>query len=414
MARLQAALIFFVGLVVLEAVAVDHDPDESYDLDHLVQSRGYILQSHDVTTADGYILTIHRVVPKSFTNDTEYLKGRKPIIANHGLTGSSSNFLMTSHELHPFNATKCGDNFGYCIVDTGRYDLWLTNNRGNGYSMKHVNMTKDSPGFWHFSWDHLAKYDLPAVIDLVRNKTGHKTVGYIGHSQGCAIMLALLSSRPEYADIVQPAILWSPAAYVAHMKSLIKIAIPFMDYYQKLGSELNLTGLMNMFTGDGHNSCRVGESEDACYKFLVQFAGPTTHVDHKRVIVYMHHFPAPVSMWQVVHFGQNYLSKTFSHFDYKNTTQNLAVYGTEHAPEYVLRNISPKAKIVVAWGSTDYLVDPVDVQHLLSILKPVLKENLIEYHVPSEQFNHLDFVIGVDAGKLLYDQTINWLDQYTK
>lgn len=50
--------------------------------------------------------------------------------------------------------------------------------------MKHVNMTTESPGFWHFSMDEMAKYDLPAVINLVRNKTGHKTVGYVGHSQG--------------------------------------------------------------------------------------------------------------------------------------------------------------------------------------------------------------------------------------
>lgn len=104
------------------------------------------------------------------------------------------------------------------------------------------------------------------------------------------------------------------------------------------------------------------------------------------------------------------MSGTFSHFDYKNETMNLAKYGTIHAPEYPLAKISPKAKIVIAWGSTDYLVAPEDVHHLVQIVKPVLNDNLIEYKVPSEQFNHLDFVIGVDAGKLLYDQTIAWLD----
>lgn len=121
-------LVFLV--FALSVCAEDIDPDEKYSLKELVESRGYLLQAHEVTTEDGYILTIHRVVPKTFTNDTEYCKHRKPIIANHGLTGSSSNFLMTSHELHPLNSTKCGDNFGYCLVDTQRYDLWLTNNRG--------------------------------------------------------------------------------------------------------------------------------------------------------------------------------------------------------------------------------------------------------------------------------------------
>lgn len=319
---------------------------------------------------------------------------------------------MTSHELHPPNSTKCGDNFGFCLVDTGRYDLWLTNNRGNGYSMGHVNLTTESDTFWHFSMDQMAKYDLPAVINFVRNKTGYKTVGYVGHSQGCAIMFQLLSTQPEYSEIVKPFISWSPAVFVTHMKSFIKMAIPFVDFYRKIGKSLDLRGLMNMFTGDDQNSCRVGKSEDACHKFLVQIAGPTTHVNHNRVIVYLHYFPAPVSMWQVVHFAQNQQTATFSHFDYKNESLNIAEYGTIHAPEYPLAKISPKTKMVIAWGATDYLVSPEDVQHLIQIIKPVLKDNLIEYKVPSEQFNHLDFVIGVDAGKLLYDQTIGWLDQW--
>src|SRR5699024_8214219 len=56
--------------------------------------------------------------------------------------------------------------------------------RGNRYSQKHVSMNTSSPGYWHFSFDQMTQYDLPAVIDLVRNKTGHKSIGYIGHSQG--------------------------------------------------------------------------------------------------------------------------------------------------------------------------------------------------------------------------------------
>jgi len=37
--------------------------------------------------------------------------------------------------------------------------------------------------FWDFSWDELAKYDLPAHVDYIKKITGVKKLGaYIGHS----------------------------------------------------------------------------------------------------------------------------------------------------------------------------------------------------------------------------------------
>jgi hypothetical protein len=37
-------------------------------------------------------------------------------------------------------------------------------------------------GYWNWSWDELAKFDLPAVFDYVYNETGQK-IHYVGHSQ---------------------------------------------------------------------------------------------------------------------------------------------------------------------------------------------------------------------------------------
>ena len=53
-----------------------------------------------------------------------------------------------------------------------------------------------------YSWDEMAKYDLPASIDFVLNHTtGYKDLHYIGHSQGTLIGFIHLSLNPTYKKV---------------------------------------------------------------------------------------------------------------------------------------------------------------------------------------------------------------------
>lgn len=36
--------------------------------------------------------------------------------------------------------------------------------------------------YWKFSYAENGKYDLPAMIEYVREKTGYEKIDYIGHS----------------------------------------------------------------------------------------------------------------------------------------------------------------------------------------------------------------------------------------
>ncbi len=38
--------------------------------------------------------------------------------------------------------------------------------------------------YWDFSLDEIAKYDFPANVDFVREKSGFEKIYYLGHSQG--------------------------------------------------------------------------------------------------------------------------------------------------------------------------------------------------------------------------------------
>ena len=49
----------------------------------------------------------------------------------------------------------------------------------------------------YFSWDEMAKYDIPVVIDFILNKTKEEQLYYIGHSQGALIGFSAFSQNQE-------------------------------------------------------------------------------------------------------------------------------------------------------------------------------------------------------------------------
>lgn len=93
-------------------------------------------------------------------------------------------------------------------------DVWLGNTRGSKHSVRHKNMTQDSDMFWDFSFNEMGRYDLPAMIDYVRNATNSSQIIYVGHSQGGAAFLAMMSYRPEFNEKIRQAHLITPAVFM--------------------------------------------------------------------------------------------------------------------------------------------------------------------------------------------------------
>lgn len=136
-------------------------------IQELVEFHGYQFEKYIVTTKDGYILELHRLYK-------EKIADQPVIFMQHGLFASSESYILNGEQ-----------SVAYKFANEG-YDVWLGNNRGNQYGRKHVTLNPDKKEdlekFFDYSFYELAKYDLPANIDYVLEKTNQSKISYIGHS----------------------------------------------------------------------------------------------------------------------------------------------------------------------------------------------------------------------------------------
>ena len=91
---------------------------EAKDFAELCRIFGYVHEEHVVTTEDGYMLTLHRILPKAVEASAKDVT-RTSVYLQHGLLTSSELFVCVTDVncCLPFVLTEAG------------YDVWLGNNR---------------------------------------------------------------------------------------------------------------------------------------------------------------------------------------------------------------------------------------------------------------------------------------------
>ena len=145
------------------------DPEALMTFQQVVESNGYTFEAHNVTTADGYILTLYRIPCKKGQPITP---GKPVAFLQHGLLDLADTWIMNQ----PCPA--------FLFADAG-YDVWLGNSRGSYHSLGHIKWNYNTdPQYWQFTWQHMADYDIPAVIPFVLQYTKLAKLAYVGHSQG--------------------------------------------------------------------------------------------------------------------------------------------------------------------------------------------------------------------------------------
>lgn len=334
---------------------------------------------------------------------------KRPIIFNHGLLESSTIWLINSKDVSPLD-TPCAvlnemspmvnrTSFvnGPLMFANHGYDVWLMSMRGTDFSQRHETVSSKDAPFWNYSLDDFALGDVPSVVDYVLNKTGSPKVGYVGHSQATFSVFGLLSTRPQYADVMEPVIAVAPVAYMEYITSIARVIF--------LGT---LEGTTNNFHGPWPHEaaklrhglsevCGIRErplSNTVCQlaDLLISGKGKTSEF-HKG---YWNHLMYYTSLKVLRHFGQLVKYKRFMMYDY-GTKKNLRLYGTARSPSYPIAHIRSRSLCLFSTKS-DTLSPPEDVAHFTSQLTvPLFKSIFI-----NKDFNHFDLITDKQAGELVF------------
>ncbi|KAJ6657784.1 hypothetical protein lerEdw1_001971 [Lerista edwardsae] len=338
------------------------------NIKQLIEYWGYPCERHEVVTEDGYVLVLFRI-PHGRGNSPS--TGPKEVaFLQHGLLVDAANWIQNPPD----------NSLGFILADAG-YDVWLANSRGNTWGRKHLSLPVSGDKFWKFSFDEMAKYDLPATVDFVLQKTGQQQIYYIGHSQGTTIGFIAFSTNPELAAKIKIFFCLAPVVTVKYARTPLRRLSSLADLSIKvLFGEREF--LPDTYFGDlvASTFCSKNIGTRICRNLLFILCGfDEKNLDMKRLDVYASHAPAGTSVINMIHWKQ--------------------VLPLQY-------NISAMTVPTAMWnGENDWLSGPRDVALFLPKMS-----NLI-YYRQIEGWNHLDFVFGSDARKVMYDKILNILQE---
>ena len=165
------------------------DNEDTMEFPEMVRKLNYPLETHNVQTEDGYVLTLFRIPGKKFEEETSYIdRTRQPVLFQHGLLDSSDGWICNSEANCP----------PYILANLG-FDVWLSNSRGNKHSKMHTKFSPSSFEFWSFSFHEMGIYDIPAILDyitMIINR--NQKIIYIWSFPSYCMMFAGLSQKLEY------------------------------------------------------------------------------------------------------------------------------------------------------------------------------------------------------------------------
>ncbi|NXF81210.1 LIPK Lipase, partial [Sclerurus mexicanus] len=355
----------------------------------MVSYWGYPSEEYDVVTEDGYILQLNRI---AHGRGNAGCHGARPVaFLQHGLLAEGSCWVTN----------LANNSLGFLLADAG-YDVWIGNSRGSTWSKRHLLLSPKRDEFWAFSFDEMAKYDLPAVINFIEQKTGQKQLFYIGHSQGTTIGFIAFSTMPQLAQKIKVFLALAPVTTVTFSQSPLRKLALFSDYGLKevFGTRdfLPHTALGELFLS---KFCTCSKT---CKNFLsAVFGFNWKNTNMSRLDVYAGHIPAGSSVQNIIHWLQGVHSGALRAFD-GGTMYNSRHYRQEGPPLYDVKAMEVPTAV---WNAgLDCLADPRDTALLLPQVKNLLHHRLIP------EWNHMDFILGLNATEVLYSEMLDVMKKH--
>ncbi|XP_059093434.1 lipase 3-like [Tigriopus californicus] len=358
----------------------------------MIEYWGYPVEDHQVTTSDGYILTMHRIPGGRDEVQDPGQQGQKtPVFLGHCLLCTSAVFAFGP-------PTK---SLAYVLADAG-FDVWMGNTRGSTWSKNHTTLDTGmgSEAFWDFGWDKTGRLDYSAEIDYILEQTSFDQLFVVGYSMGASQYLVLLSEMPEYNAKVKAGVLMGPPAFMGHATHpiflLAEAAEDITDLIHELGiyEFLPSSDLMHYIA---HEVCDdehpVGAS--LCSNlFFAFFQVSYSYMNVSMIPFYLDHLPGGTSTQTFVHYAQLFLDKDrFARYDY-GPVRNQLEYGQDTPPEYDLSKVSAPTALFV--GNADDLADPVDAALLMDRLPNVIYNEIVDF----DGWNHFDFFANMETDRV--------------
>lgn len=367
------------------------DPEVNMNISEIVSFWGYPSEEHEVVTEDGYILSVNRIPRgvKSKPSDDP-----KPVVfLQHGLLAAGSNWVTNLPN----------GSLGFILADSG-FDVWIGNSRGNTWSRKHVKLDPRQDAYWEFSYDEMAKKDLPAVINYITKITAQEQIYYVGHSQGTTIAFIAFSTMPELASKIKMFFGLAPVATVAFSESpMTKLSIfPEFVIWDLFGRKdfFPQSPLIKWFAT---KFCSHAPISELCGNIFFVLCGfDEKNLNMSRTPVYTTHCPAGTSVQNMIHWSQAVHRGKLMAYDY-GKAGNMAHYNQSTPPMYHVEDM--KVPTALWSGGHDTLADPKDVDLLLKQVP-----NLV-YHKHIPHWEHLDFIWGLDAPEEMYGEMVRMMRQ---
>ncbi len=350
------------------------------------------LEEVKVTTEDRYVNTVWVVTSK----DTSKRNGESVILI-HGLLDGGFSWLVNEE-----------NSLAKILCDQG-YIVYLPYVRGSIFSNSHLDYNSNvSSKYWDFSFDEMAKYDVPAIINLVKKRDNVEKVIYIGYSQGSLLFFLEYMNDPEFMEkSVKKFVALGPVPNVNHsshpiFKILQKTKIlnfilneKFMDFpeeimkiimpfYNPKKKKSLINKMFTYFYGGKHDTKRFNFTKYG-----------------KNLLMYQ---PCGTSLQNMKHWIQMYSTKKVRKYDY-GKIKNLFYYKSFSPPAYDLNKMK-KYSIPSLMTISD--ADPYsNTQDTLDFVNIIEDKKVVEF-INVTNYNHIDYFYADSAVVEVFPNILNF------
>ena len=368
---------------------------KSEDYKSFTSKLGLNLEEIEVITEDRYINTVWRL-----TSQDQLNRNGKSAILQHGLLDGGFTWLILEQ-----------DSLAKKLCDEG-YTLYLPYMRGSQFSRSHLDYDSSlNSDYWEFSFDQMAEYDLPAVVNYIKQRDNVEKIYYIGHSQGTLIFFLAYMNDPEFLEKnikkfvalgTVPNVNNAPHFLIKLFeKSNILDLIPvknFLSFPKEIGQIL-----VPFCTSKAKYLCNTILS--------LSFGGieDTRRIDYERLgkNIFLYE-PGGTSLRNMKHWIQIYKAKRVQKYDYGDIFSNLIHYGRVTPPVYDLNKMKKYSiPSLMTISDSDPFANPQDT---LDFVDNIENKNIVEI-LSLHNYNHIDYFWADSAIEEIFPKVVDFFEE---